>query len=580
MAAADIGAALNSAYSSRQSPGVQSQLRARNTAGPAGNHSVLNVTGAGDMNLVLPWRDSIGNVVHLGEGSLGYPAGLYPNLTVSDRRDDTSSGSFVAEYAGRPLGLHSNLVLGPILINESLSLLSMTVPVVDNYSETNILGWLTVVQNTKLIQQVVNDDTGLGSTGITALFEPAGILNLWFQDGVTAGRREVQFTLPVRPSSTTINCPSCTTNLAFTASSYPAVESAIAAGFHGKQELGSLLNTHNELGQKVSVAYATPPTEMVDWILVVEQSSSEFWNPVDQLRTIILASLFSVLGFFFFASLPLAHWAVRPITRLRVATESTIDPLHRSSSGSLPQPEDGGEAQESLNNTKKRGVVGAMMVWWRGKDRTTSTLDREQKRFRIPSKVDTSKHWVQDDLSDLMECFNEMSDELFLQYSKLEDRVQQRTIELDQSKRAAEAANESKTLFLANVSHELKTPLNGILGMCATSIEEQDCEQMKTALSIIYKSGDLLLRTLNDLLDFSTNQVGIRELILEEREFSLCDVATQVLTIFEKQAIEKGIDLRFVCDDASPDVGGAATGLKDVQMVSEASAVIDKTSKN
>jgi osomolarity two-component system, sensor histidine kinase SLN1 len=570
-----MGAALNSAYSSKQSPGVQSQLRARNTSGPAGNHSVLNVTGAGDTDLVLPWRDSNGNVVRLGQDSLGYPPGLYPNLTISGPQDDTSSGPFIAEYAGLTLGLHSNLVLGPILINESLSLLSMTVPVIDNYSETNILGWLTVVQNTKLIQQVVDDDTGLGNTGVTALFEPAGVLNFWKRNGVPAGRREVQFTLPVRPSSTTASCPSCTTNLAFAVSSYPAVESAIAAGFHGKRELGSLLDTHNELGQKVSVAYATPPTEMVDWVVVVEQSSSEFWSPVDQLRTIILACLFSVLGFFFFASLPIAHWAVRPITRLRVATESTIDPLYRSSSGSLPQPENEGDTEDTSNTTKKRGVIGAVMVWWRGKDRTTSTLDREQKRFRIPSKVDTSKHWVKDDLSDLMECFNEMSDELFLQYSKLEDRVRQRTVELDQSKRAAEAANESKTLFVANVSHELKTPLNGILGMCATSIEENDCEQMKTALGIIYKSGDLLLRTLNDLLDFSTNQVGIRELILEEREFSLCDVETQVLTIFEKQANEKGIGLRFVCDDASPDVGGAATGLKDVTMVSEAHAVVE-----
>ena len=60
-----------------------------------------------------------------------------------------------------------------------------------------------------------------------------------------------------------------------------------------------------------------------------------------------------------------------------------------------------------------------------------------------------------------------MSDELMLQYQSLEKKVAVRTHELELSKKAAEAANESKTLFIANISHELKTPLNGILGMCA-----------------------------------------------------------------------------------------------------------------
>ena len=83
--------------------------------------------------------------------------------------------------------------------------------------------------------------------------------------------------------------------------------------------------------------------------------------------------------------------------------------------------------------------------------------------------------------------------ELTMQYTSLEQRVAERTQELEISKRAAEAANESKTLFIANISHELKTPLNGILGMCAVCMGEEDVVQIKRHLQVVYKSGDLLL---------------------------------------------------------------------------------------
>ena len=130
-----------------------------------------------------------------------------------------------------------------------------------------------------------------------------------------------------------------------------------------------------------------------------------------------------------------------------------------------------------------------------------------------------------------------------MQYSRLEERVQQRTAELETSKKAAEAANESKTLFIANISHELKTPLNGILGMTAVCMHEDNLDRLKRSLGVIYKSGDLLLNLLTDLLTFSKNQVG-QQLTLDEKEFRLRDVSSQVLAIFDTQAREGQIDLR------------------------------------
>jgi osomolarity two-component system sensor histidine kinase SLN1 len=144
-----------------------------------------------------------------------------------------------------------------------------------------------------------------------------------------------------------------------------------------------------------------------------------------------------------------------------------------------------------------------------------------------------------------------MSDELMLQYTSLEQKVAERTAELEVSKRAAEAANESKTLFIANISHELKTPLNGVLGMCAVMMHEDNLEKIQRGLSIVQKSGDLLLNLLNDLLLFSKNQIG-QQLSLEEREFRLVDIKTQINTLFRKQVTEGGINfaVRFIGVDA------------------------------
>ena len=58
------------------------------------------------------------------------------------------------------------------------------------------------------------------------------------------------------------------------------------------------------------------------------------------------------------------------------------------------------------------------------------------------------KHFIKDELTDLTRTFNEMSEELMMQYERLEERVRERTQELELSKKAAEVANESKTLFI------------------------------------------------------------------------------------------------------------------------------------
>ena len=74
---------------------------------------------------------------------------------------------------------------------------------------------------------------------------------------------------------------------------------------------------------------------------------------------------------------------------------------------------------------------------------------------------------------------------------------------------------------------------------------EDDMSRVRSTLSTIYKSGDLLLHLLTDLLTFSKNEVG-QQLAIDETEFRLNDLSTQLMPTFEKQAREGQIDLKVL----------------------------------
>jgi osomolarity two-component system sensor histidine kinase SLN1 len=180
---------------------------------------------------------------------------------------------------------------------------------------------------------------------------------------------------------------------------------------------------------------------------------------------------------------------------------------------------------------------------------------------------------VTDELTELTKTFNEMSDELTIQYNRLEERVAERTRELAKAKTAAEKANESKTLFIANISHELKTPLNGILGMCAVCMGEDDLCRIKKSLQVVYQSGDHLLHLLNDLLTFSKNQID-QALQIDEKEFKISDIRSQLAIIFQNQVHEKQID--FSVNFASGDI----TEPKDIMCREKSLELANSTSSS
>ncbi len=105
------------------------------------------------------------------------------------------------------------------------------------------------------------------------------------------------------------------------------------------------------------------------------------------------------------------------------------------------------------------------------------------------------------ELTMLASTFNQMATQMAEAMDQLESRVAQRTAELAAAKVAAEAANQSKSLFLANMSHQLRTPLNIILGFI--QVMQRDAalaEPHDKALTSMYRSADYLLVQINNLL--------------------------------------------------------------------------------
>ncbi len=136
------------------------------------------------------------------------------------------------------------------------------------------------------------------------------------------------------------------------------------------------------------------------------------------------------------------------------------------------------------------------------------------------------------------------------QKEKLEQRVTERTQELDDALVAAQAASLAKTEFLAAMSHELRTPLTCVIGMAETLLramtQKQSSyflqpEKQEEYLKIIKRSGEHLLELINDILDVSQVEAG--KTVLNVSQFSLAYLAQQSLQMFREKARSHGIEL-------------------------------------
>ena len=215
----------------------------------------------------------------------------------------------------------------------------------------------------------------------------------------------------------------------------------------------------------------------------------------------------------------------------------------------------------------------------------TMRVVSEEKEYSIREEKQSD-----DELGTLIAGFNEMLEQiqerdrkLEQHRDKLEEDVAKRTGELSETNRSleqamvnvrertqhlekvneelliaqkeAEYANQAKSQFLANMSHDIRTPLNGIIGITELVAEAGLDESQSVLFQTITTEADALLNLINDILDFSKIEAGRLE--LEEIPFDMRTVIDGVASTFSYNAEQKGLEfISFL----SPDVPSRLIG--------------------
>jgi len=133
-------------------------------------------------------------------------------------------------------------------------------------------------------------------------------------------------------------------------------------------------------------------------------------------------------------------------------------------------------------------------------------------------------------LTPLIEAFNQMLTQIQAHHERLKA-----------AEESAQASNQAKSNFLTAVSHKIRTPMNGVLGMTELLLDTELTEQQQQLAQTVRNSGKSVLTIINDILDFSQIEAGT--LTLNEVEVNLVDLVEEVVESFAHLADHKNLEL-------------------------------------
>lgn len=142
----------------------------------------------------------------------------------------------------------------------------------------------------------------------------------------------------------------------------------------------------------------------------------------------------------------------------------------------------------------------------------------------------------------LVGSFEDVTDEI-----RHQEQMEKLNEQLRQALEKAESANQAKTVFLSNVSHDMRTPLNGILGITELALQTDDIEKIRGYLQKIMTAGSLLKDLINDTLELSRIGNGKKQLDYEVVEASsmLEHLITSIRPAAEQRGVNFHVDLPF-----------------------------------